>query len=385
MRGHSPQTDFDDRGAVSSNWHPPWAGRGGWPAPTTGRVRRFFPRPLGVPAVRVAVFSTKAYDREFLSAANREAGHELVFFEPRLTLQTRALAEGFPAVCAFVNDSLDADVLESLATGGVRLVALRCAGFNHVDLRAAGRLGMAVVRVPEYSPYAVAEHAVALMLALNRKLHKSYVRVREGNFALEGLLGFDLFGRTAGIVGTGQIGARVAHILHGFGCELLATDPQPRAELEALGVRYVRFERLLAKSDVITLHCPLIPETQHLIDGEALGRMKSGVMLINTSRGALIDTRAVIEALKHGRLGYLGLDVYEEEADLFFEDLSSQVIRDDVFSRLLTFPNVLITAHQAFFTRQALERIAQVTIESLTAFDKGGRLAHAITTERLRS
>jgi D-lactate dehydrogenase len=231
----------------------------------------------------------------------------------------------------------------------------------------------------------VAEHAVALMLALNRKVHKSYVRVREGNFALEGLMGFDLFGKTVGIVGTGKIGTCVARILHGFGCELLGHDQAPNPECEALGLQYVRLNKLLGRSDVITLHCPLSPQTHHLIDAEAIGEMRPGAMLINTSRGALIDTRAVIVALKHGRIGYLGLDVYEEEGDLFFEDLSGEVIQDDVFSRLLTFPNVLITGHQAFFTREAMQRIAETTIGNITAFERGERLANAVSAEVIKT
>ncbi len=335
--------------------------------------------------MRVAVFSTKGYDRLFLGEANQSAGHELVFLEPRLTVETKGLAQGFPCVSAFVNDRLDETVLEALSAGGTRLIALRSAGFNHVDLRAAGRLGLAVVRVPAYSPHAVAEHAVALMLALNRRVHKSYVRVREGNFALDGLLGFDMHGKTVGIVGTGQIGTCVARILHGFGCELLAHDVAPNPECEALGAQYVRLTKLLGKSDIVTLHCPLSPQTHHLIDGEAIGAMKPGVMLINTSRGGLVDTRAVIVALKHGRIGYLGIDVYEEEGDLFFEDLSGEVIQDDVFSRLLTFPNVLITGHQAFFTREAVQRIAETTVANVTAFERGERLVNAVTAEKIRN
>lgn len=335
--------------------------------------------------MRVAVFSSRSYDRTGLAAANAEAGHALEFFETRLNTETRALAEGFPGICAFVNDTLDAEMLEWLAPRGLKMVALRCAGFNHVELKTAARLGVAVLRVPVYSPHAVAEHAVALMLALNRKLHKAYVRVREGNFALEGLMGFDFHGRTVGIVGTGQIGACVAEIMKGFGCQLLATDVRPNPACEAIGVKYVRLEKLLAKSDVVTLHCPLSPQTHHLIDAEALGRMKPGVMLVNTSRGGLIDTHAVIVALKHGRLGYLGLDVYEEEGDLFFEDLSSRVIQDDVFSRLLTFPNVIITGHQGFFTEEALAKISSTTIANLSAFERKEPLVNAVTVEQLRS
>jgi D-lactate dehydrogenase len=300
-----------------------------------------------------------------------------VFFEPRISPETAVLARGFPAICTFVNDFLTAQVLGLLADGGTRYVALRCAGFNQVDLEAAQRLGMRVARVPAYSPHAVAEHTLGMMLALNRKYHKAYNRVREGNFALEGLLGFDMHGCTAGVVGTGKIGVIVARLLSCLGCRVLLHDVVPSAECQGVG-DYVPLPQLLAESDVITLHCPLTPATQHLIDDRAIAQMKAGVMLVNTSRGALIDTQAVIAGLKSGRIGYLGLDVYEEEADLFFENLSEQVIRDDVFSRLLTFPNVLITAHQAFFTRTALEQIAKVTADNLTALASGGSLANAV-------
>jgi D-lactate dehydrogenase len=328
--------------------------------------------------VRVAVFSTKSYDEQSLRAANAAHGHELVFLEPRLTEATAPLAAGCEAVCVFVNDRLDEAALRVLSEVGVRLVASRSAGYNHVDLPAARALGLPVVRVPAYSPYAVAEHTVGLILALNRRIHRAYARVREGNFALAGLLGFDLHGRTAGVVGTGKIGALVARILHGFGCEVLTHDLYPNPECEALGVQYVALPELFARSDVVTLHCPLTPETEHLVDARALEQMKPGVMLINTSRGALIDTRAVIEALKSGKLGYLGLDVYEEEADLFFEDLSERVIQDDVFTRLLTFPNVLITGHQAFFTREALANIAETTLRNIAEVERTGRCANEV-------
>jgi len=330
--------------------------------------------------MRTAVFSTKPYDRAFLDDTNRSYRHELVFLEPRLTTETVNLAQGFEAVCVFVNDRLDADVIARLAAGGTKAIALRCAGFNNVDLAAADRHGVPVVRVPAYSPHAVAEHTVALILALNRKIHRAFARVREGNFSLDGLLGFDLHGRTAGVVGTGQIGECVARILAGFGCRLLGFDPQPNAACEALGLRYVPLDDLLAESDVVTLHCPLTPDTRHLIRAETLARMKPGVTLINTSRGAVIDTKDAIDALKTGRLGALGLDVYEEEADYFFEDLSQQVIADDVLARLLTFPNVLITSHQGFFTRDALEAIARTTLGNLRDLETTGQSANAVTT-----
>jgi D-lactate dehydrogenase len=258
------------------------------------------------------------------------------------------------------------------------MIALRSAGFNHVDLGAAASAGIAVARVPAYSPHAVAEHTVALILRLNRKMHRAFNRVREGNFALDGLLGFDLHGKTVGIVGTGKIGEIVARILNGFGCRLLAFDPDPNPACVALGVEYVALDDLFANSDVITLQCPLTPQTHHMVDRDAIARMKPGVMLINTSRGAVVDTSALIAGLKQGRVGSVGLDVYEEEADLFFEDLSNTFIEDDVFARLLTFPNVLITGHQAFFTHEALSAIAETTIANLSAFERDGAPIHPV-------
>ena len=330
--------------------------------------------------MRVGVFSAKPYDVESLEAANDRDGHghELVMLEARLTPETVRLAHECDAVCAFVNDDLGSEVLRGLHDIGVRLVALRSAGFNHVDLATAGKLGLTVARVPGYSPHAVAEHAVGLVLALNRKIHRAYNRVRENNFALTGLLGFDLHGRTVGVVGTGQIGAAFAQIMTGFGCRVLATDPHPNADVERLGVTYVDLHTLFAESDIVALHCPLTPQTYHLVDADAVDRMRPGVMIVNTSRGALVDTAAVIEGLKSGRIGYLGLDVYEEEADLFFEDLSDRVIRDDIFSRLLTFPNVLITGHQAFFTAEALTSIAETTIANISAFARGEGQLHRV-------
>ncbi|WP_164101351.1 2-hydroxyacid dehydrogenase [Candidatus Laterigemmans baculatus] len=322
--------------------------------------------------MKIAVFSSKPYDRDFLQAANEAYQYELSFFEPRLTAETVELAHGFDAVCVFVNDRLDASVLPRLAEGGTRRIALRCAGFNNVDLAAAERLSMQVVRVPAYSPYAVAEHTTGLILALNRKIHRAYARVREGNFALSGLLGFDLHGRTVGIVGTGQIGTVFTRIMAGFGCRLLGHDPYPNAECQGLGMSYVPLSTLLAESDVISLNCPLTPATHHLIDAEAIAQMKRGVMLINTSRGAVIDTKAVVDGLKSGQIGSLGLDVYEEEGDYFFENLSEQVIADDVLARLISFPNVLITGHQAFFTADALRSIAETTLGNLRDLEQSG-------------
>jgi D-lactate dehydrogenase len=334
--------------------------------------------------MHVAVFSAKPHDRRFLKSANEKSAHQLSFLEARLSSETAPLAGGAEAVCPFVNDDVGAATIARLAEAGVRLVALRSAGFNHVDLEAAEKAGIIVARVPAYSPHAVAEHTVALILTLNRKTHRAYNRVREGNFALEGLLGFDLHGKTVGLVGTGLIGRVVARIMIGFGCEVIAFDPAPSPDCERLGVRYVEMEELLGASDIISLHCPLTPATHHLIDAAALDRMKPGAMLINTSRGAVIDTKAVIRGLKHGTIGSLGLDVYEEEGDLFFEDLSDRIIPDDVFARLLTFPNVLITGHQGFFTAEALTAIAETTIANITEFAKTGRPVHEVRAETLR-
>ena len=324
--------------------------------------------------MKVAVFSAKPYDRSFLAKANDAAGrpHEIQFLETHLDPKTARLSAGASAVCPFVNDAVDRPTLTELSKLGIGLVALRGAGFNNVDLAAAKELEIKVARVPAYSPWAVGEHAVALMLALNRKLVRAQARTHEGNFALEGLLGFDMHGKTVGLIGLGRIGLVVARILRGFGCRLLGFDPAPVEEFRTLGGEAVALEDLLARSDIVSLHCPLTPETRHLIDAEAVARLKAGVMLINTSRGAVIDTRAVIDGLENGRIGYLGLDVYEEEGDLFFEDLSEQVLQDDVFARLLTFRNVLVTGHQAFFTKEALEAIARTTIDNISAFERSG-------------
>ncbi len=333
--------------------------------------------------MRIAVFSTKPYDRRFLQPAADAAGQEIRFFEPRLTADTCLLAHGYEVVCAFVNDELHSLTLESLAAQQTKLIALRCAGFNNIDLAAAQSFGLRVARVPAYSPYAVAEHAAGLILALNRHLHRAYNRVREGNFSLDGLLGFDLHGKTVGVIGTGKIGAIFAKLMHGFGCRMLFADVYENPECAAIG-SYVSQAELLAQSDVVSLHCPLMPETHHVINDAAIATMKPGVMLINTSRGALVDTMAVIRGLKSGRIGYVGLDVYEEEADLFFEDLSNRVIQDDAFTRLLTFPNVLITSHQAFFTRNALEEIARITMLNVCQFEKGEPLTNEVTAKKLK-
>ncbi len=324
--------------------------------------------------MNIAVFSTKPYDRRFLEAANRNGaqnGHKFSFFGVQLNAETAVLALNHDAVCAFVNDVLDAPTLQVLAENGVHFVAMRCAGFNNVDLDAANKLKIGVGRVPAYSPFAVAEHAVALILTLNRKIHRAFNRVREGNFALEGLLGFDLHGKTVGVVGTGKIGICFVRIMLGFGCRVLCYDPFPAPELDDLNVEIVELPTLLAQSDIVSLHCPLFPETHHLINAQTLNGMKRGAFLINTSRGGLIDTRAAIEALHSGQLGALGLDVYEAEAKLFFEDRSDELLRDDVFARLLAFQNVLVTGHQAFFTREALENIAAATVGNLNDWQNG--------------
>ncbi len=332
---------------------------------------------------QVAIYSTKAYDQEFLDNANANNAHGLIYFEPRLSIDTVRLITDQKTVCVFVNDELDAETLSALKQAGIELIALRCAGFNNVDLKAAARLGIAVAHVPSYSPHAVAEHTVAMMLTLIRKTHRAYNRVREGNLSLEGLLGFNLHGKSIGIIGTGSIGRVGAEILHGFGCELLAYDRYPDPENMPVPIRYVPLQELFASSDIITLHCPLTPETHHLINRNAIDAMKPGVMLINTSRGAVVDSAALIQALKSDKIGGLGLDVYEEEADFFFEDISNRGIQDDVFARLITFPNVLITGHQGFFTSEAMTAIAETTMANISAFETTGKPLHAVTVKQL--
>lgn len=333
--------------------------------------------------MRVAVFSSKPHDEANLRAAAAAAGHELDFFEARLSSDQVRLAAGYPAVCVFVHDDLGPDVLRALADGGTQLVALRAAGFNNVDLATAADVGIRVARVPAYSPYAVAEHAVALILGLVRRTHRAFNRVRDGNFALEGLLGYDIHGKRVGVVGTGRIGTVFARIMAGFGCQLLAYDPFPNDEVRALGATYTDLQTIFADADIIALHAPLTPETHHLVDRETLALVKMGVTIVNTSRGGLIDTEAAIEALKDGRIGFLGLDVYEEEDELgFFQDRSDTIISDDTFARLLVFPNVLITAHQGFFTQEALEGIAETTMANLTAFERDGAPLHEVGVGR---
>jgi D-lactate dehydrogenase len=330
--------------------------------------------------MHVAVFDTHAYDRRSLLEVNRQFGHDLVFFEPRLTGETVTLARGFPAVCVFVNDRLDRPVLQTLREGGTQVVALRCAGFNNVELPAAEELGVAVARVPAYSPHAVAQHTVALLLCLNRKIHRAFVRVREGNFSLNGLVGYDLNERTVGVLGTGQIGRVVTRIMRGFGCRVLACDPFPDDELaQEVGCRYVTRDELFRASDILSLHVPLGPETTHLVDARAIATMKPGVIILNTSRGGIIDTTALIAGLKSGQVGGAALDVYEREAGLFFEDCSDRIIEDDDLARLLMFPNVLITGHQAFLTETALRHIAETTLDNIARHERGEPCANVVT------
>jgi D-lactate dehydrogenase len=322
--------------------------------------------------MKLAMFSAQAFERPFFAAANADLHHDIEFHDEALYQQTAGMAEGFAAVCAFVNDKLDGATLSRLQRGGTRLVALRAAGYNNVDLDAAKKLGIAVMRVPAYAPAAIAEHAVALMLTLNRHVHKAYNRVRDGDFDLNGLVGFNMAGKTVGIVGTGKIGTALARILKGFGCELLGHDPFENPECLALGLRYLDLPALLAQSDIVSLHCALTPESKHLINAQTIALMKPGAMLINTARGGLVDARAAIAALKSKQpLAYFGMDVYEDEGPLFFSDRSMTVIQDDVFERLTTFPNVVITAHQAFLTREALGEIAQVTLGNVSDFEAG--------------
>lgn len=331
--------------------------------------------------MKTAVFSARPYDRHFLEAANQQGGtaeaFEFEYFDVGLELATTALARGCQAVCVFVNDRLDASVLEALHALGVRAVLLRCAGFNNVDIAAAQRLGLFVARVPAYSPEAVAEHTLALIMTLNRQTHRAYNRVREGNFMLDGLLGRTLHGKTAGIVGTGKIGLATARILKGMGCTVLGFDPYPSADFGAIG-ESVELDELLTRSDIVSLHCPLTPDTHHLINEESLARMKAGSMLVNTSRGGLVNTDAVIRALKSRQLGHLAIDVYEQESALFFQDLSGEIIDDDTFQRLMTFPNVLVTGHQGFFTVEALQEISSITLRNLADFAGGGDCANRV-------
>jgi D-lactate dehydrogenase len=326
--------------------------------------------------MKIAFFSTQPYDKEYFDRYNKE--HEIIFFDAQLNEQTVNLAKGCNAVCGFVNDQLNVSVIKSLAEIGIKIIAQRCAGFNNVDLYAAKENKILVVRVPAYSPHAVAEHALALIMTLNRKTHKAYNRVREANFSLDRLTGFDVYGKTVGVIGTGKIGQCFAHIMQGLGCKVLAFDLIANRDLEAAGVEYLPLIDVMKQSDILSLHCPLTDQTKHLINKTSLGLMKDGVMLINTSRGGLIDTKAAIVALKKGKLGYLGIDVYEQEEKLFFHDLSENIIEDDVIMRLLSFSNVLITAHQGFLTNEALTQIALVTLKNISDFEQGKKAENTI-------
>lgn len=326
--------------------------------------------------MKIAIFSTHSYDETFLRSAN--TGHELAFFVVPLNEQTATLTRGFDAVCVFVNDHVDGQVIETLKINGVKLIVLRSAGFNNVDLKTADAAGIPVLRVPAYSPQAVAEHAMALILTLNRKTHKAYNRVREGNFSLEKLMGFDLYKKKIAVIGTGKIGKAFCRIALGFGSAVQAFDIFPDASLASSGVAYDSLDNTLRDADIISLHCPLTKETRHMINSLTLEQLKPGAMLINTSRGALINTSDVIDALKNGQLGYLGLDVYEQEENLFFHDRSEDVILDDVITRLISFPNVLITAHQGFFTREAMTEIAETTFRNVDAFVEGRELDNRV-------
>lgn len=328
--------------------------------------------------MKVACFSTKSYDKEGFDRLLPEYAHEFFYLEAKLDEKTVSLAEGFDAICSFVNDHLDETVLKKMAEMKIKNIVLRCAGYNQVDLKMASELGIRICRVPAYSPEAVAEHAVALLLTLSRKTHKAYNRVRENNFSLEGLTGFNINGKTVGVIGTGAIGSAFCRIMKGFGCKILAYDLYENNDLKNSGVTYVSLEDLLKQSTIISLHCPLTPETQHLINGKTLSMMPEGVVLINTSRGALIETKAVIRALKKRKVGYLGIDVYEQEEHIFFQNLSEEILMDEEIARLMTFPNVLITGHQAFLTREALAQISRVTLENLNELEKGGLLSNEI-------
>ena len=329
--------------------------------------------------MKVAVFDTHKFEKEFLQNAALALKHECVFFEVILSATTVALAAGFPCICIFTNEKLDYSLMKQLSLGGTKLLALRSAGFNHVDLKAAQEFGIKVVRVPEYSPYSVAEHAVGLILSLDRKIHKAYNRVREGNFSLDGLVGFDLHGKTIGVIGTGRIGKAFIKIMQGFGCKILTYDKYSDLDfLRTHGCFKASLDELLKQSDIVSLHVPLSKETFHILNKPNIGKMKKGAFLINTSRGGLIDTVALIDALKEGSIGAAGLDVYEEEENIFFKDHSADVLKDDVLARLMTFPNVLLTSHQGFLTKEALNNIAQTTFLNITDFENGLELKNAV-------
>lgn len=331
--------------------------------------------------MRIAFFSTKPYDKEFFTRVNEEFKNELTFLESRLNPLSAPLAAGYPCVCTFVNDELDAQTIEILSRNGTLLLALRCAGYNNVDLEAAEKWGLTVARVPAYSPESVSEYTIGLLLTLIRHIYRGYYRVRDGNFSLDGLLGFNIHQKNVGVIGTGKIGKAFVKNLTGFGCNIFAYDIFESDDVKRCGAKYVSLDELFAQSDIISLHCPLMPETAHIINAQSIKKMRPGVVIINTSRGGLINTEDVIDGLKSGKIGALGLDVYEEEADLFYEDLSNKVIQDDVFARLALFPNVIMTGHQAFFTQQAMDAIARVTLENVRQFEKGEPISGLITPD----
>ncbi len=328
--------------------------------------------------MKVAVFNTKPYDQRYIERYNSDYNFDFTFFETSLDASTANLTKDYEIVCIFVNDIVDAECIKILADNGVKLIALRCAGFNNVDIEAANKHGIRVVRVPAYSPEAVAEHALALILTLNRKTHKAYNRVREGNFSLKNLMGFNLNKKTVGVIGTGQIGATFCKVLQGFGCKIIAFDIAENAELKKAGVEYRSLDDLFRQADVISLHCPLNQHTRHMINRDSISIMKDGVMIINTSRGALINTADVIDGLSSSKIGYLGIDVYEQEENLFFEDLSERIIQDELILRLMSFPNVLITSHQAYFTKEAMEEITITTLENIQSFIDGKDLVNQV-------
>jgi len=328
--------------------------------------------------VKIAFFNTKQYDQEYFDRANQNGTHQIRYFSSHLNLESTSLINDEKVVCAFINDNLNADVLHKLKHKGIELIALRSAGFNHVDMACAKKLSIPVVRVPAYSPYSVAEHAVGLLLCLNRGIHRAHNRIREGDFSLRNLMGFDLHGKTVGIIGTGKIGQSFCNIMLGFGCNVIAYDVVHNQQCVNSGVKYTTLDNLLSQADVISLHCPLTPETYHLLDQTALAKMRDGVTIINTSRGKLVDTKAIINALKNGKVGLLGLDVYEEEEALFFEDFSAKGIQDDMLARLTTFPNVIVTSHQGFFTQEAMLNIAQTTLSNISQFEQDGSVQNGV-------
>ena len=334
--------------------------------------------------MKIAFFSSKSYDQKYFNAANENRDHELSFFEVSLKPSSAKLASGFDAVCAFVNDRINEETMKLLHDENIKLILLRCAGFNNVDLEAADTYGIRIMRVPAYSPHAVAEHAVALILSLNRKIHKAYNRVRDNNFSLERLAGFDLNDKTVGVIGTGNIGIEFSRIMQGFGCKVIAFDVRKNEKVEKMGVEYVELETLFKTSDIVSLHCPLTPDTHHIINNDSLQTMKKGAMLINTSRGKLINTPDVIQSLATRHLGYLGIDVYAEEEKIFFKDLSEKIIDDEMISRLLTFPNVLITAHQGFLTHEALVEIADTTLDNAEDFAAGRSSDNEVGIEKVK-